>query len=198
MTRTFRLRHSDRAPRDSGRARWLRQSGRAIIFVLAAAFSAIAVAQPSPDVDPWGPPTGGSSGSQGSGTPSIGSQGPGSAGTPGTGSQDPGTPQNPGTPGTGSQNPSTPGPGSQGPGSAGTPGTGSQGPGSAGTPGTGSQNPGTPGTGSAGSGAAGSGSGSGPRIIQVPTDVSAPMVSAAASPTVVKLGNKFTVFITAT
>jgi hypothetical protein len=45
----------------------------------------------------------------------------------------------------------------------------------------------------------GSGSGSGkPRIIQLPNDIHAPQVSAAANPTVVRLGAKFTVFITAT
>jgi hypothetical protein len=56
------------------------------------------------------------------------------------------------------------------------------------------------GTGSAGTGSAGpgSGSGSGPRVIQLPTDANAPQVSAAASPTVVRLGGKFTLFITAT
>lgn len=47
---------------------------------------------------------------------------------------------------------------------------------------------------------AGSGAGSAgaPRIIQLPTDIAAPQVSAAASPTQVSLGGKFTVFLTAT
>ena len=44
----------------------------------------------------------------------------------------------------------------------------------------------------------GSGSGSGPKIIQVPTDVDAPTVTAAASPSQVKLGERFTLFVTAT
>ncbi|HEU0034949.1 MAG TPA: hypothetical protein VFQ53_30195 [Kofleriaceae bacterium] len=58
--------------------------------------------------------------------------------------------------------------------------------------------PGDPATGSGSAGsAAGSGSG-GPRIIQLPTDANAPQVSAAASPTVVRLGGKFTLFVTAT
>ncbi|HWU90509.1 MAG TPA: BatD family protein [Kofleriaceae bacterium] len=66
-----------------------------------------------------------------------------------------------------------------------------------------------PGGGSAGSAgsaglagsAAGSGSGSGsggPRVIQLPTDIAAPQVTAAASPTQVALGSKLTVFIKAT
>ncbi|MDB4960845.1 MAG: hypothetical protein JWP01_844 [Myxococcales bacterium] len=62
-----------------------------------------------------------------------------------------------------------------------------------------------PGSGSAsGSGSAtdpgsgsGSGSGSG-RVIQLPTDINAPEVSASASPSVVRLGGRFTVFVTAT
>jgi len=47
---------------------------------------------------------------------------------------------------------------------------------------------------------AGSGSGSNkpPKVIQLPADANAPQVSAAANPTVVRLGAKFTVFITAT
>jgi hypothetical protein len=58
---------------------------------------------------------------------------------------------------------------------------------------------GSAGSGSAGSGSAGSGSGSGSaRIIQLPTDAAAPQVSAAASPTTVRIGGKFTVFVTAT
>jgi hypothetical protein len=51
--------------------------------------------------------------------------------------------------------------------------------------------------GSAGSGGADAGAGSA-RILQLPTDVAAPKVSAAASPTTVRLGGKFTVFLTAT
>ena len=55
------------------------------------------------------------------------------------------------------------------------------------------------GSGSAtGSGSAsGSGSGSGPRIIQLPTDVNAPEVNASASPTAVRVGGRFTLFVTA-
>jgi len=53
------------------------------------------------------------------------------------------------------------------------------------------------GSGSAATGS-GSGSGTGPRIIQLPTDANAPQVSAAASPTVVRLGGKLTLFVTAT
>jgi hypothetical protein len=49
-----------------------------------------------------------------------------------------------------------------------------------------------------GSGAGSGSSGSGPVIIKVPTDLNAPQVSAAASPTVVRLGAKFTLFVTAT
>jgi hypothetical protein len=56
-----------------------------------------------------------------------------------------------------------------------------------------------PGSGSAGSaGSAGSGSGTGPIVIQIPTDEAAPTVTAAASPTVVRLGGKFNVFVKAT
>lgn len=43
----------------------------------------------------------------------------------------------------------------------------------------------------------GSGSGSGPRIIQLPADVNAPEVDASASPTAVRLGGRFTLFVTA-
>jgi len=99
--------------------------------------------------------------------------------------------------------------GSAGSGSAGSAGTpidpdvGSAGSGSAGSGSAGSA------AGSAGSGSAidpnagsgsgvGTGSGSGPRIIQIPTDANAPQVSAAAAPTTVTLGNKFTLFVTAT
>jgi hypothetical protein len=70
----------------------------------------------------------------------------------------------------------------------------------AGSAGSGSGSAGS-GSGSAGSGSGSAGSGSGagaPRIIQLPTDIAAPQVSAAASPTEVSLGGKFTVFITAT
>ncbi|MEJ7598171.1 MAG: hypothetical protein WKG01_09705 [Kofleriaceae bacterium] len=91
-------------------------------------------------------------------------------------------------------------PGSGSAGSAGSagsddPGSGS---GSAGSgAGSGSAGSGSAGSGSAGSGSAGSGS-SGPIIVQIPTDDSAPQVSAAASPTVVRLGGKFNVFVKAT
>jgi len=55
------------------------------------------------------------------------------------------------------------------------------------------------GTGSGSATGSGSGSGSaGPTIIQIPTDANAPQVSAAASPTTVTLGHKFTLFVTAT
>ncbi|HWO20150.1 MAG TPA: hypothetical protein VNO30_15290 [Kofleriaceae bacterium] len=68
--------------------------------------------------------------------------------------------------------------------------------------GGGSADPGA-GSGSAGSAGAGSGGSADPgagsdRIIQLPTDVSAPQVTAAASPTIVRLGGKLTVFIRAT
>jgi hypothetical protein len=62
-------------------------------------------------------------------------------------------------------------------------------------PGAGSAAPSDPAAGS------GSGSGAGPgsaRVLQLPTDIAAPQVSAAASPTTVGLGGKLTVFITAT
>jgi hypothetical protein len=59
-------------------------------------------------------------------------------------------------------------------------------------PGAGSAQP-DPGAGSGG----GAGSGSA-RVLQLPTDVAAPQVSAAASPTTVRIGGKLTVFITAT
>ena len=73
-------------------------------------------------------------------------------------------------------------------------------PGTLGVPGHGSGSAagsGSTGSGSAGSGSAGSGS-NGPKIIQLPTDVGAPEVSAAASPAVVRLGARFTLFVTAT
>lgn len=57
---------------------------------------------------------------------------------------------------------------------------------------------GSAGSGSAGSAGSAAGSGSGGRIIQLPTDINAPAVNAAASPTTVRIGGKFTVFITAT
>jgi hypothetical protein len=44
----------------------------------------------------------------------------------------------------------------------------------------------------------GTGMGSGPMVLQLPPDVSAPEVSAAASPTEVQLGKRFTLFVTAT
>ncbi|CAN5904459.1 hypothetical protein BH11MYX2_BH11MYX2_40660 [soil metagenome] len=52
----------------------------------------------------------------------------------------------------------------------------------------------------AGSAATGSGSaaGTGPTIIQIPTDDFAPKVNAAAAPTVVNLGGRFTLIVTAT
>ena len=58
------------------------------------------------------------------------------------------------------------------------------------------------GSGSASASGSGSGSGSGsagsgPRIIQLPADVNAPEVDASASPTAVRLGGRFTLFITA-
>jgi hypothetical protein len=52
-----------------------------------------------------------------------------------------------------------------------------------------------PGTGSAAPDSTGSG---GPRVIPIPTDASAPQVTAAAAPTQVRLGNRFTLFVTAT
>jgi len=57
-------------------------------------------------------------------------------------------------------------------------------------PGAGSGGSADPGDGSAGSGSA--------RILQLPTGIAAPQVSAAASPTTVRIGARFTVFITAT
>jgi hypothetical protein len=154
----------------AGAPRGARRLSRALVFVLLVAFGAVAIAQP----DPWGAPP------SGSGTPSpTPDPSPGSGGTmdpsPGSGTAP--------SPGSGT----APSPGS---GAAPDPGSGAP------TPGSGATPPST-GSGAAGS-AAGSGSGTGPRIIQVPTDLNAPTVSAAASPTVVRLGNKFTVFITAT
>jgi hypothetical protein len=69
------------------------------------------------------------------------------------------------------------------------------GPGPDPAPGSGSAAP-DPGTGSAAPDP-GAGSGSA-RILQLPTDIAAPQVSAAASPTVVRIGSKLTVFLTAT
>jgi hypothetical protein len=85
-------------------------------------------------------------------------------------------------------------------GSAGA-GSGSAGAGSAGagSAGAGSAGAGSAGAGSAGAGSAGAGSGSAkppPQII-IPVDVVPPEVSAAASPSQVRLGDRFTLFITA-
>jgi hypothetical protein len=68
-------------------------------------------------------------------------------------------------------------------------------------PGSGAAGSGSAGSGSAGSGSAGSAAGSGsakppPQII-IPVDVVPPEVSAAASPSMMRLGDKFTLFITA-
>ena len=57
----------------------------------------------------------------------------------------------------------------------------------------GSADPSATGSGSA----AGSGSASGPKVIQLPDDLAAPEVNASASPTAMKLGDRFTVFVTA-
>jgi len=88
------------------------------------------------------------------------------------------------------------------PGEAPDPGAGSAGSGAASDPGSGSGSASDPGSGSgsaSGSGAgAGSGSSTGPIIIQLPTDANAPEVNASASPTSVRLGGRFTVFISAT
>ena len=84
--------------------------------------------------------------------------------------------------GSGSGSPTDPGSGSAGS----AVGPGSAGSGSAAGSGSGS-----------GSGA-GSGSGTGPIVIQIPTDEAAPTVTAAASPTVVRLGGKFHVYVKAT
>jgi hypothetical protein len=76
------------------------------------------------------------------------------------------------------------------PGAAGSADPGAAGSGAGG--GGGSADPG-------GGGSADPGAGSGSdRIIQIPTDVAAPQVTAAASPTVVRLGGKLTVFLRAT
>jgi BatD DUF11 like domain len=63
--------------------------------------------------------------------------------------------------------------------------------------GSGSDNAGSGSAGSAGSGSAGSGS-SGPVTIDLPTDIAAPQVTAAATPTVVRLGGTFTLVVRAT
>ncbi|MGE0871838.1 MAG: BatD family protein [Kofleriaceae bacterium] len=56
-----------------------------------------------------------------------------------------------------------------------------------------------PGTaGSAGPGASAGSAAPAPPVIQLPPDVAAPRVNASASPTVVRLGDRFTVFVTAT
>jgi hypothetical protein len=70
--------------------------------------------------------------------------------------------------------------------------------GSAGSDATGSATAGSAGAGSAaGSGSgAGSGSASKRKIIQLPNDINAPKVTAAASPSTVKLGARFTLFVT--
>jgi len=57
--------------------------------------------------------------------------------------------------------------------------------------------PGGSGGGSADPSAAGSGSATGPKVIQLPDDLAAPEVNASASPTAMKLGDRFTVFVTA-
>jgi hypothetical protein len=88
--------------------------------------------------------------------------------------------------------------GSAGSGSAtGSAGSGSAGSGSAtGSAGSGSAT-GSAGSGSATGSAAGSGSNA-PIVVVIPPDVAVPDVSAAASPSAVRLGEKFTLFITAT
>ncbi len=68
----------------------------------------------------------------------------------------------------------------------------------AGSTGSGSAGSGSAGSGDLAAGSAGSGSGSGAIILQLPTDIAAPQVTAAADPTVVRLGGKFTVVIRAT
>ncbi len=139
----------------------------------------------------------------GSGSGSAADPAPGSAAAPdpatGSGAGTPGSPVDPAT-GSGSAgsvpDPAT-GSGSAGSGAVPDPstGSGSASSGAVPAPSTGSGSASSAGP---GSGAAGSGSGSGPKIIQLPTDANAPQVSAAASPTVVRLGGKFTLFVTAT
>ena len=171
MRGSLRRRGAGRGLHEAG-ARTRRALRRAVVAVALVSFGAVALAQPDLK-DPWG-----------AGSGSSADPGSGSTTDPGTGSA--GSSADPGT-GSGS---------SPGTGSATDPGTGS---GSNGT-GGGSAGGGSAGSGSAGGGSAGSGSGSGsgPRIIQVPTDLNAPNVNAAASPTEVRLGGKFTVFVTAT
>jgi hypothetical protein len=116
----------------------------------------------------------------------------------------PAAPTDPGAPGAGGADPGSVGgadPGSAGgadPGSAGGADPGSAGgadPGSAGgaDPGSaGGADPGGTGSASVGSNAPA------PIVIVIPPDVQAPDVSAAASPSIVRLGQKFTLFVTAT
>ncbi|MDQ3334801.1 MAG: hypothetical protein M4D80_06560 [Myxococcota bacterium] len=89
-----------------------------------------------------------------------------------------------------------------GSGSAPDVGSGSAGSGSAGSgsAGSGSAGSGSAGGGSsAGSGAgSGTGAGSGPVMLDLPTDINAPQVTAAATPTIVRLGGTFSVVIRAT
>jgi len=68
---------------------------------------------------------------------------------------------------------------------------------SGGSAGGGSASGGSAGGGSASGGSAGAGSGSGV-FLQLPPEIGAPDVSAAASPTIVSLGAHFTVYVTAT
>ncbi len=80
-------------------------------------------------------------------------------------------------------------------GSAAAPGAGS---GSAAVPGAGSGSAAVPGAGSGSAAGSAGPDASAPKIIQLPVDAGAPEVSAAASPTVVRLGAHFTLYITAT
>ena len=84
-------------------------------------------------------------------------------------------------------------------GSAGGGGSGSSAGGGSGSSAGGGGSGGSSSTGSGGGSAGGgSGAGSGPVTIDLPTDIAAPQVTAAASPTVVRLGGTFTVVIRAT
>jgi hypothetical protein len=87
-----------------------------------------------------------------------------------------------------------------GSGSAPDPNAGSSaGSGAAGSGGGGNAGGGSAGSGSGGSAAgSGSGVGSGPVTIDLPTDINAPQVTAAATPTIVRLGGTFSVVIRAT